>query len=218
MTNQEILAHLRMLESNNGKNFNHPTITQGLDKGTQAAGNYGLTGSTINDVIKNNPHYTQLMAMAPVEKKQYIESHPEDESNIANSLIDRLQQRYAGDPSKIAYAWNHGTYINPNKITPDILQHDQYTNNFQKLGQNLRMKDPSSFQNVERRPAQNPIQENIAQQTNEVHPSSSMDEQSIRDFINDPSNPFNEDSKVSENDEDDDNTLLKKYAGYSSNI
>lgn len=189
MNNKELLAYIRALESNNGQNFNHPIIQHGLDKGNQAAGNYGLTSSTINDVVKNKPEYAALMGLNPSQKKEYIESHPQDENNIVNSLLDRLQNRYSGDPSKIAYAWNHGTYINPNKITPELMENDTYTNKFNRLSG-----------------ISSPVKDNIAQQTFPSEPRGMK--QSLDDLINDPSNPFNQ---KDEEDQDDDNDILKQY-------
>lgn len=202
MTNQEILTYLRTIESNNGKNFNHPLITHGVNAGTHAIGNYGLTPATVNDTIKNSPQYAPLMQMQPDTEKAYLEAHPQDETVIANTLMDRLQQRYNGDPSKIAYAWNHGTYLNPSKITPDVIASDAYTNKFQKLSQKLGMN-----------PKANPIRENIAQQTGAAQPEAvktPFDSQSIRDFITDPNNPFNR-ALTSEDDSDEDDDK-KKYS------
>lgn len=141
LNNAQILQILKNIESSNGQNINHPIIRSGLDKGTHAMGNWGLTSSTINDVVKHNPQYQNLQQQNPDEKRQFIENNPVDEYNIANQLVNRLQTRYANDPDKIAYSWNHGTYINPEKITQELEDQDAYVQKFRAL-RNMLMPQP----------------------------------------------------------------------------
>lgn len=142
LTNEQILAILKQIESSNGANMNHPVIAYGLDKGTQAMGNYGLTNSTINDIVKRDPNYRHLQEYDPVRKKQYVEQNPNEEQYLVNSLMNRLQTRYANDPDKIAYSWNHGTYIKPDKITPEIMANDSYVQKFNLLRSKLNGATP----------------------------------------------------------------------------
>lgn len=205
MTNDEILAILRQIESNNGQNFNHPLIQQGLNKGTHAIGNYGLTNAVVNDVAQKNPQLASLTQMDPDSKKVYLESHPDDESTIANQIVQHLQDRYAGDPNKIAYAWNHGTSLSPNSITPDKLQADDYTNKFQKLQNKLGMQSSQ----------ENPVQRNITQQTEPsggVESGPAIDEDAVKQFLNKGDNLFN---AASDENDDDENSLSNRLKQYS---
>ena len=195
MTNEEILAALRQNESSGGTNFNHPTITHGISKGTNAIGNWGLTAATVDDTVKNDPNFAYLTKMNPAQKKQFLEANPEVEKAVANQLVNQLQNRYQGDPSKIAYAWNHGTYIDPNKITPNVTANDVYTSKFnrltQKLGQNpeqLASNVPQSPQNSEK------LTKNLP--TNNAS-------RSLEDIINDPANPFAHDFEDKDESEED---------------
>lgn len=192
MTREQLLQFIAQIESNSGKNFNHQIINHGLNKGTRAIGTYGLTPATVNDIIKNNPEYNNLAALDPEAKKQYLESNPNIENSIAGQLVDTLQKRYSGDPSKIAYAWNHGTYINPNKITPEILQNDEYTNKFNRLSQKLGNNNIMPANNM-------PNNEDLLKKDTKFLPTIGI--ATLSDILNDPNNPFRDEFK-DENDEE----------------
>lgn len=152
MNPDEILAILKKIESDNGKNFNHPLIQHGVNRGTNAIGNYGLTHGVVSDFAKQNPNYSYLEQFDPNQKKQYLETHPEDEQFIAKDLVSKMLQRYQ-TPEQVAYAWNHGTSIPASKITPDILNKDNYTNKFIQLKQNqdqkpVKAEDGGFFRNL----------------------------------------------------------------------
>jgi hypothetical protein len=194
VTRDQLLQILSQIESNNGANTNHPIITHGPDTGTQAIGRYGLTNATVDDTIKNNPNLKNILGqMDPVSKKQYLESHPDIEKNIAGSLADRLLQRYGGDENKVAYAWNHGSYLDPNRITDETLNKDSYTQKFQRLKNKISNASSS------------PQEQLIAQQKGQPAPKIVAENgQTINDIINDPLNPFTKEfNNTSENDEDE---------------
>jgi hypothetical protein len=216
MTRDELLQILSQIESSGGQNFNHPTITHGPDQGTQAIGRYGLTSATVDDTVNKNPALQSaygniLSPLDPMGKKQYLESHPDVEQNIAGTLADRLSQRYGGDENKVAYAWNHGSYLNPNKITPDVLAKDDYTNKFQKL--------KTKFADSGTPSASAPVQQQFVAQQNAGGPQRKMasndgtpsgaPKMSLEDIINDPANPFNEKDDDSDQGSDDELTKLK---------
>lgn len=202
MTNQEILAILRQIESNNGQNFNHPLIQQGINKGTHAIGNYGLTNAVVNDVAMKNPQLASLTQLDPNAKKAYLESHPDDESTIANQIVQYLQDRYAGDPEKIAYAWNHGTSLSPTSITPDKIQGDAYTNKFDALNAKLGTQNLAP-------------QRNVASQTvSQPAPSTqNIDPDAIREYLKNGNALFGEPN--ADNDDEDQDSLMNRLKSYS---
>lgn len=214
MTRDQLLQLLSQIESGGGKNFNHPVITHGPDQGTQAAGRYGLTNSTIDDTVKNNPSLRNMLSqMDPASKKQYIESHPDVEQNIAGSLADRLLKRYGGDENKVAYAWNHGSYLNPNRITPDIIAQDDYTNKFQKLKGRMAGAAPEdSGAPVQQKFVQQQNKGGITDPENKYVANKGM---SLEDIINDPSNPFNQKDEDEDQDSTDMEELKKRLANNS---
>lgn len=192
MTNDEILKFLAQIESNGGKNFNHQMVNHGINKGTRAIGTYGLMPATVDTIVKNRPEYRNLAAMSPIVKKQYIESHPEIEKILANQLVTNVSNRVGNDPEKIAYAWNHGTNLNPNNITPELLQNDQYTNKFNMLRGKLGNNSSDLAKNI-------PQNEELLKKDTKNLPTIGRTV-SLNDIINDPNNPYNQ--------EDDEESLI----------
>lgn len=200
MTREErenILQILKQIESGGGRNFNHPTITHGVNKGMNAIGNWGLTPTTVDDLIKRSPEYAYLGKMDPLGKKKYLESNPDIEKALAEQLVDQVAQRQGNDPRKIAYAWNHGTYLNPNRITPEILEKDDYTNKFTRLSQKLGGNNTLPLNNQENN-------EKILRKPANILPTIGRIT-TLEDIVNDPNNPFNQP------DESEDEDLSKYF-------
>ena len=195
LTNDQVRQILAQIESNNGQNTNHPHITHGVNKGTHAAGTYGLTTALVQDLIKNDPKFANLAGMPWIGQKAYLEQHPEVQDGLVNKELGTLSKK-TQDPRKIAYLWNQGTSLNPNNIPEEKLAATPYIQKFDKL--------TAKFNGGPSPASVNPVKENVAQQTNEVSPMAvrhPFDEKTIRDFITDPRNPFN--NEFAQNDEED---------------
>ena len=139
--------------------------------------------------------------MQPIEKKQYLETHPDVEQNVAGTLADRLLKRYGGDENKVAYAWNHGSYINPDSITQDTLNNDPYSQKFQRL--KTKMATPpvqQQFIDKQQMGKKSPVM--LAQ-------NDESDKRSVDDIINDPANPFN---KKDDDEDSEDEKEQKRLA------
>lgn len=183
LSRDQLLDYIAQLESGGGRNFNHPVINHGLNRGTRAIGTYGLTAPTVNDIIKNDPRYNNLLAMDPIQKKRYIESNPTIEKDIAGREVDRLTQN-SNSPEDILYRWNHGTSLNPNRINPQTLQNDKYVNDYRKLRDKLSGNQMAQANNMPKN------EENLKKPTENLPTN---DVATLDDILNDPLNPFSQD-------------------------
>jgi len=107
-----ILSSIMDVESNNGQNTKHTTVTGGMNRGDRAYGVYGLMPITIRETVKNNPQmlekHKNLPKLKGVDLENYMKAHPELEHDIASRHYDRLAKQFGDDPIKIARAWIGG--------------------------------------------------------------------------------------------------------------
>lgn len=137
----DFLKTISGVESNFGKNTNHPVMKTGMHKGQSAIGKYALMPNTVDDIVKNIPaqqseQYKQLLSMSPLAKKQYLEQNEPVQDELAKQLANRLVTRFK-NPTKAAYAWNQGQYLDPNTITPERLANADYVRKFNNIRKKL---------------------------------------------------------------------------------
>jgi len=181
-------------------------MNTGMHKGTRAIGSYGLMPKTVDDLIKRNPKYSDIANMDPITKKQHMEANPHIERDIASQLVDRLMKK-TQDPMKIAYMWNHGTSLNPNNISNEVLQKDDYTNKFNKLKEKFKnnsipLSDNTQDNSISLANNMPNIENNMKKDANYLPTNNRIASMSLEDILSDPNNPF-----LDEDEEDG----LEKY-------
>jgi len=193
MTKEQFLKIISKIESDEGRNTNHPMMKSGIHKGHQAIGKYALMPNTIDELIKRRVEYDFLKQMDPKRKAQYLAENPKVEADLANSMYNHLNTRMKGDPAKMAYAYNHGMYLNPDKINQETLKKDDYTNKYNKLAQLIGEKPVSLARNMQK--SENNLQntpKNLP--TNSITPNILANNSNLEDIMSDPSNPLNKDA------------------------
>jgi len=110
---REFLKPIKKIESNDGKNFNHPVIKDGIHKGQRAIGNYGLMPLTVIDIVKsfgkNAPKdLVEVSKMDPKAMKEFLESRPDLEDKLAIKLASKVLANQKGDKEQAAFAWHQG--------------------------------------------------------------------------------------------------------------
>lgn len=127
------------IESASGKNKNHKTMESGMHEGHRAVGNYGFMPKTIKEMAKRMGDKApgDLKALNEVQDEQemadLVAQDPELEQAIADKLYDHVNKRSGGDVEKMNYKWEMGHNINPDKITPDMIESHPRTEKFRKL-------------------------------------------------------------------------------------
>lgn len=193
MDKQQFLKLIAQLESNNGRNTNHPIVNYGVNKGTHAIGKYALMPATADELVKNNDP-NGLKSLTPEQKYQYFQQHPEIQEDLAGKMYEHLSNRYHGDPQKMALGYNAGMYLPEASITPAKLESSPYVNKFNNLRAKLGDKSDTIANNMPE------IQNNLKKDTKNL-PTIGRD-LSLEDILTDPNNPF-----LAQNDEDEENYL-----------
>ena len=183
MTKEEFLSAIAKIESNNGRNINHPMVNTGINKGTHAIGTYALMPATVDELIKKRSEYSDLGTMTPDQKQQYLLAHPEAQQALAGQMYEHLSNRYNADPQKMAYAYNHGMYLPNSRMTPEKLAADNYTNKFNKLTGKL------ASNTTEQAKIMPEVEENLKKSSKNLP---TIDVASLESILNDPRNPFNQ--------------------------
>lgn len=108
----KMLRTVAAVESAGNTNYDHKTVTHGLNAGQTAAGAYGLMPITTVETIKKNPilnkKYGHVLKMAPNEVKSALEKDPKMQDEIARAHLDRLRRIFGNNPQTIGYAWLQG--------------------------------------------------------------------------------------------------------------
>ncbi len=128
---------ISQLESSGGKNTKHQAIEGGLQDGQVAVGKYGLLPNTIEEMVKRAqlegtslPEMDELSGMEQSSISQRVAKNPELEEEIAFRLYDHISKK-TKDPEKMAYMWNSGHNMDPEKATIGAVN-DPYVDKFNK--------------------------------------------------------------------------------------
>lgn len=133
---------IRMIESSDGKNVNHPKITRGIHAGDQAVGAHAIMPNTGKEFIKRDPSATeeekQLLDLDNGTFRDRLEQNPDLQEKIVNNMTNFLLNKTKGDVEKAAFMYNMGHNRNPDSITPEMLQKADYVQKFNKLRSTLK--------------------------------------------------------------------------------
>lgn len=142
------LKAIAMIETSGGANLNHPVITKGMHKGTQAAGHFGLMPLTVRDLVSKNKRlnqrYSYLLELTNDEITDAINNDSRMDRDIALTFWKQLRKKF--DPSQAAFAWLYG----PGKIaqvTSTDISESEYVQKFhdylaQKITTHAIAKNP----------------------------------------------------------------------------
>jgi len=146
------LKYIEMVESSGNKNTRHQLVTSGVNAGTRAIGRYGIMPlQAIETVSKDQQlaqQYPEFLNYHHVRDQdaisQKILGSRDVENSIANSHWKRLYDRFDGDESRMAHAWNKGITGTLNTDL-DRLIDDDYVKKYHRY---------KKMMNLERRPAE----------------------------------------------------------------
>ena len=110
---QDFLRKIAILESNSGQNLNHPQVTTGINKGTNATGQYGLMPITAMDIDRQAGHPYFDDNYSPELVQKVLEKNPEIGDTLAATMASNLLAKNPQDVA--AYKWLHGQYSNPSQ-------------------------------------------------------------------------------------------------------
>jgi hypothetical protein len=149
MDYKKFLEAISKIESSGGQNTEHPVMQQGIHKGQAAIGRYGLMPNTVDELIAsekiNLPIEQQRMikGLSPEEKKALLESNPDMESAIAESMARKVGNNFGNDPDKMAYSWNQGHNIKPDDPRMQDIDKNEYVNKFREAYAPPVMRSPA---------------------------------------------------------------------------
>lgn len=130
------LRNISNVESSGGTNFNHPEVQSGLQEGDRAIGRYGLMPNTVYETINRmrlngtaTPEVMKLNELDPENLKATLESNPNLEDQLAESLANRVLDRQ-GDEGKAAYSWHQGHNLTPEQVEQNGYQDNPYVKKF----------------------------------------------------------------------------------------
>lgn len=137
------LDNISQLESSGGKNFNHPTVEQGPQQGTQAIGRFGMMPNTVEEILNRagqQGQATDEMRMVSgqnsEEIKRILEANPQIEYQFADKLAKKVLDTQK-DPEKAAYTWFMGHNLSPDEVDKRDYKNTEYVKRFQKLQKKL---------------------------------------------------------------------------------
>lgn len=145
----EFLKKIMEIESSGGTNFAHPQLQRGIHAGSSAIGRYGLMPNTVKEVINRRrledtmtPDLQDLDNMPPDQMKQYLESRPDLEDDLAKGLATHVLRKQQGDEEKAAYSWHQGHNLSPQDIKREQMNDPNtaggnYVNKFRRVKQLL---------------------------------------------------------------------------------
>lgn len=142
------LEPISYIESRNGKQMSHPTVTWGLNSGTRAIGLYGLMPITVHETAKKDPTvgntYPQLKRWDPIKDhkmyEDFLAKHPTAQHHVANSLWGRLRRIFGKDKDRAVYAWNNGVTGAKTASSQDIINHP-YVKEYHKYQNMLKLQN-----------------------------------------------------------------------------
>lgn len=130
---------IKYLESSDGKNLNHETLTEGPNKGQTAGGAYGMVPGSAADFINQArnrnyvlpPDVEKLKKLSPDEVTKTLNENRELDEAMADVAADVMLAKTAGDEEKAAYGWRTG-HNRDFKVLKDYLAHP-YVEKYKKL-------------------------------------------------------------------------------------
>jgi len=105
------LKAIAMNESSGGKNTRHERINSGIHAGDAAIGKYGLMPNTVKELANRMGKENPMNIYSSMENKNIakeLKENPEHQEKFANFLANHLNDKFGGDESKMAYAYNQG--------------------------------------------------------------------------------------------------------------
>lgn len=106
------LEKIGHIESNSGKNTNHPVVRYGLNRGDRAGGQFGLMPITVKETISKNPllkvKYGHILNLSNKKVTLFLNNNKKASDEIASSHWKRLKKIFPKDKLKRVYAWNCG--------------------------------------------------------------------------------------------------------------
>jgi len=138
------LKIISQIESSGGTNFNHRPITQGIQSGTTAAGQYGLMPNTIREIEHSaaNSGYPLSnkafdISQLPADKmKQQIEANPQVEGEFAQRLADKVLTEFPNE-QEAAYSWKYGHNLEPKEVEQRDYQNSDYVKKYNRFKKKL---------------------------------------------------------------------------------
>jgi hypothetical protein len=128
------LHAIAQIESSNGRNKNHKTVVVGRQRGTTAAGSYGLMPYSVLELMKYDFYvgqkYAFLSGMTPNEITNYLNSDILADREIASRMWKRLRRRDSAEVS--ACSWYRGRGNCENASDEELLA-DEYVQKFEKI-------------------------------------------------------------------------------------
>ena len=131
------LDTISMNESSGGIDTDHEQMKHGIHAGDSAIGKYGLMPNTIKEMAVRMGSDHPMAQYAKMDSKSISESikkNPDHEQQIAKFMANHLHDRFGGDESKMAYAWNQGHNLTDKHFSTshkNYLNHD-YVQKYQK--------------------------------------------------------------------------------------
>lgn len=106
------LEKIGHIESNSGKNLNHPIVKYGINRGDRAGGQFGLMPITAKETVSKNPllklKYGHILNLSNKQVTIFLNNDKKASDEIASSHWKRLKKIFPNDKLKRVYAWNCG--------------------------------------------------------------------------------------------------------------
>lgn len=142
------LKYISYIESSGGLNVNHPKVKHGINKGTNAIGQYGLMPLQILDTLKYDKKlgnkYKEIKNMDYLKDQNkindFIQNNPQFEEEVAQSHWNRLNKKFNGNKNKMAYAWFNGI-TGTMKASPEEINNHWYVKKFNNAKKMFDLED-----------------------------------------------------------------------------
>lgn len=141
MDREDFLNITKQIESSGGKNLDHPTITDpdSMHFGQHAVGRYAIMPKTVEELGKSS-HDASIRALSKMsndDMNQYLKENPDLDEHLANTMADKLEKRFPGEPEKQTYAWQYGHNLPQDRVTDEVLNNNDRVNKFKSLASTM---------------------------------------------------------------------------------